>query len=74
MRRRTKEWDRSYTFEAAGRSIEKHGRVYGARMERLYIRITVRVYILELRAQAAEASSRRKAIRLARVSLHKRAG
>jgi hypothetical protein len=39
MRRRKKEWDRSYTFEPAGRSIEEHGRVCGARMERLYIRI-----------------------------------
>ena len=29
-RRRKKEWARSYTFEAAGRSIEDHGRAYGA--------------------------------------------
>ena len=52
-RRRKEEWARSYTFEAAGRSIEDHGRGYGAKWNDFGLAVT-RMVDVHVNRQEAE--------------------
>ena len=52
-RRRKEEWARSYTFEAAGRSIEDHGRGYGAKLNDFGLAVT-RMFDVHVNRQEGE--------------------